>query len=320
MDIDHRLPDVEQEIDRQDKIYWHDAFCEALRFEFLEYADSLIFDEGYRLSEEALILDAIVIKKSADVEILKNIGRIFRSHNIFEYKSESVSLSIWHYQKGVAYALLYSTLNKIPASDITISFVVTPKPVKLFAELTESRGLEIVEIHAGVYHIKGDIFPIQIIETKRLPKDENVFLKHLRSGLTVEDMEYVLGVLKRYVKLEKVNVYLDRIVDANKSVAKEVRDLSAETIDTLVDALDKNGALDKIREEGERKGRLEGRHEGRLKGRLEGERKGRLEGERKGQEKTKRDLALKLLKSGSGFEEVAAFVEMPIGWVEGLTK
>ena len=73
-------------MDEHGKIYWHSAHHEALQLELYEYADALEFREEHKLSKEALRMDTLVIKKIKDIPISKNIGRIFRTHNIVEYK------------------------------------------------------------------------------------------------------------------------------------------------------------------------------------------------------------------------------------------
>ena len=71
--------------EKNGKILWHDAFYEALQIELNDYAYALSFEHEHKLSKEALSMDVLIIKKSPDVKILKNIGRIFKEHNIFEY-------------------------------------------------------------------------------------------------------------------------------------------------------------------------------------------------------------------------------------------
>jgi hypothetical protein len=45
------------------KIYWHEAFYEALQLELHRYKDFLEFQNEHRLSKEALRVDVSVIKK-----------------------------------------------------------------------------------------------------------------------------------------------------------------------------------------------------------------------------------------------------------------
>lgn len=70
------------------KVFWHEAFFEALQLEFHQYHDALTFDNEYQLSKEALIMDVLVVKKKQGQRIDKSIGRFFETHNIFEYKSD----------------------------------------------------------------------------------------------------------------------------------------------------------------------------------------------------------------------------------------
>ena len=71
------------------KLQWHPAFGAALRI--------------------TLQMDILIIKKLKDVPIRKTIGRIFRKHNIIEYKSPGDSLSINDFYKVYGYACIYQS-------------------------------------------------------------------------------------------------------------------------------------------------------------------------------------------------------------------
>ena len=122
------------------KVFWHEAHFEALKLELHEYKDALSFVSEHQLSKEALIMDALIIKKEPHIVITKNIGRIFRAHNIVEYKSERDSLSIRDYNKVLAYALLYSSFEKLPLADITVTFSLTVRPKELLKHLKNDRN------------------------------------------------------------------------------------------------------------------------------------------------------------------------------------
>ncbi|MCL2187357.1 MAG: hypothetical protein FWC16_00965 [Defluviitaleaceae bacterium] len=147
-------------MDENNKIYWHGAHHEALQLELYEYADALEFISEYTLSEEALRMDTLVIKKVKDVKIEKNIGKIFKTHNIVEYKSEKDSFSFWDYQKVLGYAYIYSSFEKVALTDITISISLTIFPRELIKQLTQERGFTVEEVERGIYYISGDVFPI----------------------------------------------------------------------------------------------------------------------------------------------------------------
>ena len=73
---------------KQDKLYWHNAFTEALKAEFKESRNILNFTDEYMLSKESLKID-MVIEKDKNARVHKNIGEIFKGHNLFEFKSET---------------------------------------------------------------------------------------------------------------------------------------------------------------------------------------------------------------------------------------
>ena len=197
------------------------GFFEALRLEFHQCLDSLIFLEEHPLSKEALIVDVVVIKKAPDVKIDKNIGEVLRGHNLFEFKSENDSLTVRDYNKVMGYAYLYASFVPVDVSDITVSFAVTVHPRDLLAYLKNERQLSIVGNGSGIYRIDGEAFPIQILESKKLPKTENLFLRNLRSSLDAEDAKETAEAYKGLKAIDSKNVYMDRLIKANHDSFKE---------------------------------------------------------------------------------------------------
>jgi len=237
--VRRRLADHEQ-----DSIYWHDAFFEALQLELYQYEKALEFISNHPLSKEALKMDALVIKKNSDVPVSKNIGRIFRKFNIFEYKSETVSINEHTYSKSIAYGLLYSSFTKVPVSDITISIVVTKHPRDLLKYLKNVRGFQVENKGNGLYYIIGDTFPVQILESKELSKEENLFLRNLRSNLSSEDAKEVTEAYKEIKPFEEKNVYLDRLIQANQQAFMEAIMLGEAAKALFLEAAGEEGWLD----------------------------------------------------------------------------
>lgn len=72
----------------QDKrIQWHPAFCSAMRLELAENKDQLDYYNEYNLSSKPLQMDLLVVRRHGFQELKNTIGKIFRKHNILEYKS-----------------------------------------------------------------------------------------------------------------------------------------------------------------------------------------------------------------------------------------
>ena len=79
---------------KSQKLQWHPAFCSALRLELLEDAENLEFTDEFQFTEKPLQIDCTVVKVKKDCKIKNEIGKIFRKHNIFEYKSPKDELNI----------------------------------------------------------------------------------------------------------------------------------------------------------------------------------------------------------------------------------
>jgi len=225
----------------QDRIHWHEAFYGVLQIELRNYKDILKYMNEYLLSKEALKMDVLIIKKEKDVEIKKNIGRIFKTYNIFEYKSETDYLSVHDYYKVLGYALIYASFEKVYIEDVTVSFVVTKHPRELFKYLENVRMLKINRVEDGVYYVIGDIISIQILESKNLPSKDNLFLKTLGSNISQDDVINILKELEKYGDINDKDKYIETMMLANKKTFEEVLDMSAVVKELFMEAATRNG-------------------------------------------------------------------------------
>jgi len=228
----------------KDKTYWHDAFFEALQLEFHQYLDALKFIDEHPLSKEALIIDVLVIKKESDIVIEKNIGKIFKAINLFEFKSEKDALTIHDYNKVMGYGYLYASSNRVHVSDITISFAVTIHPRNLLDYLENDRKFTITYSKDGIYRIDGDTFTVQILESKKLSSEKNLFLKNLRSNLDIAEAKRTVDAYKTIKEFESKNAYIYRLTGANPAVFKELIEVSDAAIrETIIMALAEEGGF-----------------------------------------------------------------------------
>lgn len=98
----------------KEKLQWHPAFTAALRITLADEMQYLDMMEEYPLSKKPPQIDVLIIKKLRDVAIKKKIGRIFRRHNIIEYKSPRDYLSVNDFYKVYGYTCFYqSNTDKI---------------------------------------------------------------------------------------------------------------------------------------------------------------------------------------------------------------
>jgi hypothetical protein len=110
------------------RISWQSAFIQAMKMELREYEGVLDFYDDHRLTEEPLRIDCVVIKKTENVQIKKNIAAIFREHNLIEYKSPGDYVSVADFYKVYAYACLYASIEEVPITSLTLSFVESRYP------------------------------------------------------------------------------------------------------------------------------------------------------------------------------------------------
>jgi hypothetical protein len=199
-----------------EKLHWHPAFLQAIQQELIDYKDSLQFNYEYQLTTEPLRLDLLIIKKLPGLVIDKNIARIFRADNIMEYKSPGDYLSVKDFLKVYAYACLYAAITpETEFSGITLTLVEQRHPRRLISYLTGERGYGVEESGPGIYTVKGDYLPIQIIETKRLSGEENLWLKSLTNDLERGAARAILEERKEAARETPLSAYMDVLLRAN---------------------------------------------------------------------------------------------------------
>ena len=219
---------------------WHPAFFGSLQIEFENEADKLIFENEHLLSTKPMAIDVLIIKKISDEPIRKNIGRIFRKHNIVEYKSPDDYLSIDDFYKVYGYACFYkydtSIINEIKITDITITFVSEGYPRKLIQHLEKIKKYKISKYENGIYYVEGDIIPIQIIVKKKLSKKENIWLSSLTNKLTQTEQAKML--LKLYNQHKTSPLYqsvMETITKNNRILFEKEDNEMCQTLEDIVD-------------------------------------------------------------------------------------
>lgn len=236
------------------RIQWHPAFCAALRIELEADAGMLDFKDEYLLSKKPMQIDMVVMKKKEEVSLQKNIGHIFRKHNLVQYKSPDDYLSINDFYKTYGYACFYQSdtekEQEIRPEEITITFVCNRYPQKLFQHLTRRRKLSVKRYDEGIYYLEGDFFPMQLVVTHELAKEKNFWMQSLRTDLKAGGEIELLA--ERYEPHKSSDLYqavMNAVLRANwteaeveKKMCEALRELFAEE---LRDSADKGKAIGK---------------------------------------------------------------------------
>lgn len=246
------------------RLQWYSGFSAALRVELEDELDELCIEDEHMLSKKPMQIDVLVVKKKGEQPIRKNIGRIFRKHNIIEYKSPEDYLSINDFYKVYGYTCFYQSETKrvkdIPLEEITMTFICNHYPQKLLEHLKKFKGIEVEKQEAGLYYLLGDSFPIQLVIVKELSKEENYWLQNLRCNLKTG--EEIQEVVRRYEQVKHKAYYSDvmnLIVRANQKQMKEEKNMCEALNELFAEEL----------KEADLRGRKEGRKEGRSVGQIE---------------------------------------------------
>ena len=249
----------------KDRLYWHPAFYAGLQIEFDEESHKLMFENEHHLSKKPMQIDVLIIKKCTEDKIHKNLGRIFRKHNIIEYKSPDDYVSIDDFYKVCAYAFFYKSESKeidaIKVYELTITFVSMGFPEKLEEHLKEILGLGLEKRGEGIYYITTGIIPMQIIVSSELSEKENLWLRSLTNNLNdAKLVDKISGIYSEHQKDERYKAVMNVIVRANRKKFKEVTN--------MCEALREIWAEDfeRARSEGLKAGMEEGIREGKKEG------------------------------------------------------
>lgn len=241
---------------KDDKIQWHPAFDAALQIELGDEAKYLEFESEHMLTKKPMQID-VLIKNDKHVKIQKNIGRIFRQYNIIEYKSPKDDLNIDDFYKTYAYACIYKSdteaVDRIQATELTISFVCYHYPRAMLNKLERDRGITVESVDDGIYYLLGDAISIQLIVVPALSKENNYWLNNLRNDLKSG------GEIRRFIELYEKNknsklyqALADTIMRANWKEVKEERKMCEALKELFADDL--------------RESELKGRNAGKIEG------------------------------------------------------
>jgi hypothetical protein len=196
---------------------WHPAFAQAIENEFEDSKDVLTFETEHQLTTEPLRIDVLIVKKIKDIVIKKNIGQIFRQFNIIEYKSPDDHVTVESYHKTQCYSRLYASLNKVDINEMSVTVVATHNPRKLLTFLRKQYTVK--NVQQGIYFVKGDTSPTQILVADELPEEDNFWLTNLRKDLTEEQAERVITASEGRAGLD---AYIYAIVSANIKIMEKL--------------------------------------------------------------------------------------------------
>ena len=76
-------------------VQWHSGFAAALDLELEANREDFVYEKEYNLNSKPLEIDLLVINTKSHIQIANEIGRLFRRHNILEYKSPEGTVQVF---------------------------------------------------------------------------------------------------------------------------------------------------------------------------------------------------------------------------------
>ena len=238
------------------KLQWHPAFGAALRITLQDEMRYLEMHEEHLLSKKPLQIDVLIIKKLQDVKIKKTIGRIFRKHNIIEYKSPDDSLSVNDFYKVYGYACIYQSntdrIKEIDPEDLTLTFVCSHYPREFLKHLERVRGMCTEYQGGGIYYLKGDPIPMQLLIAPRMSDEENYWIQSMRTDLRAgEEIRKLMREYEKHRKSKDYTAVMNLITRANweqMEVEKKMCDALNELFAEELKEADSRGRTEGLRQ------------------------------------------------------------------------
>jgi hypothetical protein len=290
---------------RKEGVPYHNAAYSAfmcLLNKEIKAGDITLKDE-YKLSSRPLEIDIIVLKKNKDFVIDTSWGKIFREHNIVEYKSPVDSLpDLLVFEKICGYASIYASQNEITRKNISLSLVCYKHPTDFFDALKKEFGYNILHKAAGIYYIYQEnvaietSLAIQVIVSSEL-QDSDLVLKALKANVDEATMKQAWNIYKSNKENQESLAYWIHVMALiNKEVLNKIieEEGGMDGLEYIINNLDQKGLLVNLKQNWTQQATQQAMQQGMRQGMRQGEQKGMLK---------ERQRIFDFLRQGHSLEE-----------------
>ena len=251
---------------RRERTPYHGATFGALSSVLCDYRQHgrVTFIDELRLSKEPLRIDIVVIKKNRDIKLKPVWAKIFRGHNLMEYKSpvdKPPTLAVFN--KMIGYAYIYAAQKELEISDVTATLICARPPRKLFKILEEKFGYKILEKYDGIYYIteRGIAAPkrlaVQVMAQKSEPLLQALDKKPWDDATTDKLAKFVLFASKK--NAAALGYWLKALTPENlKNILERMGQYMTPNERVIKKFIKSWGLSDDIKNEGRQEGLQEG--------------------------------------------------------------
>ena len=173
------------ELEPQPPNDWHSWMDALLHIVLHPYP--VVIDREIFLGNQPPRADFLVLMEPEIVDLGLDIFKIFREHNILEFKDPDDDLNMSVLWKCVGYVGFYLSVKKIPVNQVTLTLIRGAKPVQLFRELS---GYIRRDRASGIYHVTNWLvdLPIQIVVTSELEGPEYAGFRAISKKPKLQDI------------------------------------------------------------------------------------------------------------------------------------
>ena len=165
--------------------------------------------------------------------------------------------SVSDFYKVLSYTYLYAALNKTDVWDMTVSLIGTRYPRGLFSYFREGNCV-VSRTSSEIYAVSEYPLAVQVIESRKLPLEESLWLNGLSDDLNVETADLILEESRKREHEAELGSYIYALLRANVKTLEKVYRMSNKKV-ALEEVLEKIGLAAEWEKRGEARGEVKGK-------------------------------------------------------------
>ena len=143
----------------------------------------------------------------------------------------------------MGYVCIYQSdtekILEIRPEELTVTFVCSHYPTALIEHLKANYGILLREEFEGIYYMEGLMFPVQVLLTDQLSKEDYIWLSRLRKDLEIKsDIEPLALAYKGKDKDPLYQAVMDLIIRANQEQYEEGKKMCEALRELFADELE----------------------------------------------------------------------------------
>jgi len=255
--------------ERRELTPYHNAAFDVFAYRLRKYRDNgdITLTDECQLSRGPMKIDIVIVKKNRAIELEPSWAKIFREHNLIEYKSpvdRAPGLST--FDKLTGYARLYASQKSLKLTAVTATLVCAREPKKLLTALEKEYGYEILRNGDGIYYIiqkGGD--PERNLAIQIVVEWSDVMLAAVDKkpqGAEISDKIAEFIITEGLKEQERLTYWFKALPTEHlNNVTERIENMDKKRLEAWMNLMKKTGLYDRANREGQEEGLQKGRRE-----------------------------------------------------------